>query len=48
MLGERSKMTIVASGREPLLSPSQPLASGRAIAKIKPAIANIRIAKINH
>ena len=48
MLGERSSTTIVVSGRPPAVSPSQPPESGRLTAKIKPAIAAIRIAMISH
>jgi hypothetical protein len=39
---------IVASGRPPLASPSHPLASGRLMAKINPATANVRAARISH
>ena len=48
MLGERSSRMIVVSARPPAASPSQPLASGRLTAKIRPAMANIRNARINH
>lgn len=48
MLGERSNRTIVVSIRPPMVSPSQPLANGRLTAKISPAMASIRAARINH
>ena len=48
MLGERSSSTIVVSARPPAASPSQPLASGRLTAKIRPAIATIRSSMISH
>ena len=48
MLGDRSSRMIVVSGRPPATNPSQPLASGRLMAKIRPAIAAMRNAIINH